>query len=776
MTIHVCVIMNKCGVTVSPQQINVTSSDWKLPREIVVASEVNSEIRTIQIHHKIYETYDELYNSSTVFPSVFVSVLQKEATFLFSFGCGLHGRLGSNDEENANLPTPFACKWLHPVQIASGKAHSAIIDVYSNIYCFGLGASGQLGQGDSNLDSSKIPLRVPTVGTSTILHVACGSHHTMCMTTEGKVFAWGDNACGQLGLGFKSPKPRGIPTRVEKLVNVRSIVCGGSHSFIVMVDNNVLACGSNIAGQLGLGDRKDRATFERVPFFRKLYAPQTNLVIGSSSSSASTMSSNAAMTGDVELACGLYHSMALCGRRVYSWGNGDDGRLGHGNIETYLEPTLISAFNDIPVRAIACGGSHSGVIAVNGDVYLWGNGQHGQLGTGTMRSRRVPTKVRLLQGKHVTQLSFGEWHSMALCEGGYLYSWGFGEEGQLGIPDEDNKHSRIVPYPTIVHALSGTGATMVRCGGSHTFVVSVLEARRSQLARMHCRNPQSEIAKENDRISTLSRPTSLRHQPGVQESESRLLHSRSNSGKESTELGGADELKKKSGAAEMSGMSKKKSQGEKPESSFRNLEESASLRVPVDFSWKARPMTTRAAVRNAFRQEVKAIAEIRESLTPILMPTSRAKTANAFISPRLKRLHEQVLRNTEAGAGLLKCQSIVRTDEISTSIGGAVQIATRAFFNTETVGLSMSLDISKSSRTHGNQSNELHGQQSLAEMLREVRGEPSESSSSSSDGDAGGDAESDESSDVEVIAFGGSGGTLASRNLEREVAWQLSSP
>lgn len=776
MTIHVCVIMNKCGVTVSPQQISVTSSDWKLPREIVVTSEVDSEIRTIQIHHKIYETYDELYNSSTVIPSVFVSVLQKEATFLFSFGCGLHGRLGSNDEENANLPTPFACKWLHPVQIASGKAHSAIIDVYSNIYCFGLGASGQLGQGDSNLDSSKIPLRIPTVGTSTILHVACGSHHTMCMTTEGKVFAWGDNTCGQLGLGFKSPKPRGIPTRVEKLVNVRSIVCGGSHSFIIMVDNSVLACGSNIAGQLGLGDRKDRAIFERVPFFRKLYAPQTSLAAGSSSSSASTTSSSAVMAGDVELACGLYHSMALCGRRVYSWGNGDDGRLGHGNIETYLEPTLISSLNDIPVRVIACGGSHSGVTAINGDVYLWGSGQHGQLGTGMLRSRRVPTKIRLLQGKHVTQLSFGEWHSMALCDGGHLYSWGFGEEGQLGIPDEDEKHSRIIPYPTIVHALSGTGATMVRCGGSHTFVVSVLEARRPQLAWMHRRHSQSEIAKDNDRISALSRPTSLQHQPGVQESESRLPHSRTNSGKESAELGGAGELKKKPGATGMAGISKQKSQSEKPESSYRGLEESAPMRVPVDFSWRARPMTTRAAVRNAFRQEVKAIAEIRELLTPIPIPTPRAKTVNAFISPRLKRLHEQVLRSTEAGAGLLKCQSIVRTDEVSASINGAVQIATKAFFGTETVGLSMTLVSSRSPRSQRNQSNDSHGQQSLAEMLREVRGEPSSSSSSSSDDDAGGagDAESDRSDDE--IAFGSSGGRLESRNLEREVVWQLSSP
>lgn len=811
MTIHVCVIMNKCGVSVSPTQLVVTASDWKLPREIVVTSDVDSEIRTIQIHHKIHETYDDVYNASTAIPSVFVSVLQKEATFLFVFGCGLHGRLGSNDEENANVPTPFACKWLHPVQIASGKAHSAIIDVYSNIYCFGLGAQGQLGQGDSNLDSSKLPLRVPTVGTSTILHVACGSHHTMCMTTEGKVFAWGDNTSGQLGLGFKSPKPRGIPTRVEKLVNVRGLVCGGSHSFVVMLDNNVLACGSNIAGQLGLGDRKDRAVFERIPFFRKLYAPPVP-VTASGSGSAGTSASGigtsvhsphgsgfamspsaaAATIGDIELASGLYHAMALCGKRVYSWGNGDDGRLGHGNLETHLEPTLVSALSDVPIRSIACGGSHSGAIAANGDVYVWGNGQHGQLGTGAQRSRRAPTKVRLLHNKHVTQLAFGEWHSMALCDGGALYAWGFGEEGQLGLPDDDKRPSRIVPLPTLVHALTGTGATMVRCGGSHTFVVSVLEARRPQLARMHRRTSQAEFVRESDRIAVLARPTAAgaRGPAAVphHDSERKLPHSRSNPsrGESMNDVAAAsssEQLKKKPGV-----LTRKKSQTERLDAfaaaaaaalTHRDVDDTP--RVPLDFSWRDRPLTSRTAVRNALRQEVKALSEAREALTPIPIPT-RAKTASsAFMSPRLRRLHDQVLRGTEAGAGLLKCQSIVGTDAMRTSIATAVDTATAAVAQTEMRGLAMTTQRTPRrwlDDDRGNQSATDDGDapSSLAAMLAELRGDPSKSDSDSdSNGRSsrlrGSEDDSSESDDEICVA-----GQRACIDLERSVVWQLSSP
>lgn len=778
VTIHVCVIMNKCGVTANPQQIVVTASDWKLPREIVVTSETDSEIRTIQIHHKIYETYDDVYNSSTMIPSVFVSVLQKEATFLFSFGCGLHGRLGGSEEDNANVPTPFASKWLHPVQIACGKAHSAVIDVYSNIYCFGLGASGQLGQGDNNLDSSKLPLRVPTVGTSTVLHVSCGSNHTMCMTTDGKVFAWGDNAFGQLGLGFKSAKPRGIPTRVEKLVNVRGIVCGGSHSFVVTADNNVLACGSNIAGQLGLGDRKDRAIFERIPFFRNLYAPQQS---SSSSSAASLLSHQRdlpgamnAAAGDVELACGQYHSMALCGKRVYSWGNGDDGRLGHGDLESYLEPTAIASFSEIPVKVIACGGSHSGVIAANEDVYLWGNGQYGQLGTGVARNRRVPTKIRILQGKHATQLSFGEWHSMALCEGGVLYSWGFGEEGQLGLPESEQKHTRIVPYPTVVDTLSGTGATMVRCGGSHTFVVSVLEARRPQLARLHSRASRSEISRENDRIAALTRSATTRGVSAFHDSEAlQPAKSESSSSKGSSRSLAEAATRAETHKTKATKAVKKKVYADKMDSA-REPETAARAHVPLDFSWKERPMTTRDSVRNALRQEAKALSQMRESLTPIPMATSRAQTASAFISPRLKRLHEQVLRATEAGAGLLTCQSLVGTEAIGASIAGAVQGATTCFLQAETLGLHMSVGTSRCAapgEDERQQQQQAEEPQSLVDMLRELRGQEGEATSSEDE-----DARSSGGGDDDDLVVIRNDGSLACQDLERDIKWTLRSP
>lgn len=657
VTIQVCVITPKCGVVVQPAQLVVTASDWRSAREILITSALDAEIRTVQIHHKIQastsDSSDPLFTPGALLPSVFVSVLPQEAAFLFAFGCGRHGRLGTpDDEKNADVPTPFACKWLHPVQLACGAAHTAVVDVYSNLYCFGDGAQGQLGQGESHLDPSKIPVRVPALGTISILQVACGRSHTLCLTVEGKVFAWGDNTFGQLGLGApKSSRPHGVPARVDKLVNAKSLFCGGHHSFVVLQDQSVLAAGSNIAGQLGLGDRVDRIVFERIVFFRTLMAAK-----------------DAHSYSDIDLACGNYHSLALCGQRVYSWGNGDDGRLGHGvaKLESCIQPTPIAAFDGIPIKSIACGGSHSGAIAAQSfDVYMWGNGQYGQLGHGLQRNRRVPTKVRLLRGKHAVQLAFGEWHSLALCADSSVYAWGFGEEGQLGLADEDTKSktiARVVTLPTIVYSLSGTGATMVRCGSAHSFVVSALETRRSNLLRLHRKASRLEVSKELERLA--------RQMTRAQRQEICT----------STMLATVEAQHCKPCPSKTKVFRHKTVQ--RPQTARccheeRDYTDTESwLANRASMSWKDRPVTTCMSVRTACRQQIKELAQATEDTRVFLASLSPSASPRTVISPRILRLHKQVQRSTETGAAAHRFESMITEPSVAQEIARAVDSAT----------------------------------------------------------------------------------------------------
>ncbi|KAG3118656.1 hypothetical protein PI124_g4101 [Phytophthora idaei] len=665
VTIHVRVIMNKIGITASPSHLVVTSKDWRQIREITVSSSADSELRTFQIHHKIHETYDEVYNATAQLPSLFVSVLQKEATFLFGFGCGIDGRLGTDGDTNLTTPTPFACRWLHPLQLACGKAHSAIIDVYSNLYCFGSGTSGQLGQGEDNLESSQEPIRVPHLTSTCVQHVACGSNHTLCLSVDGRVFTWGDNSFGQIGMGCKTSQPVGTPYRVDKIASARGIACGGSQSF-VLTKTNVLACGSNVAGQLGMGDRIDRTGFEHIPFFRKICAIES--LAGSGSGSWSESTEVKPSPEDVELSCGMYHTLALSRGRVYSWGIGDDGRLGHGDYESRLVPTLISSLKDIPVTTIACGGSHSGVVAANGDVLTWGNGSLGQLGLGKTRSRSVPTRVRVLQDAGVTQLSFGEWHSMALCQDGTLYAWGFGEEGQLGLPDEDLEPTRRVALlPVVVHALSGTGATMVSSGGSHTFVVTVQENRRQQFAQMHRRASQLNIQHEEQRLAAItSGRRSSRHISYERRASERVI--RVNALDRAQSMQQCNKTRQKPDLTA----------GRRCNSARRA--EPCSQPVPAaladSFSWKLRPLSSRLSVRNAFRQQNRQIEELRDSMPRpgVLPPRTQSRLG---VSPRMLRLSRQVDRRRKPAENSAVTGAVVEAVQAAT--GNCLRLDSTSF-------------------------------------------------------------------------------------------------
>lgn len=60
---------------------------------------------------------------------------------------------------------------------------------------------------------------------------------------------------------------------------------------------------------------------------------------------------------------------------VYSWGEGEEGKLGHSDRLTYDKPKLIEALSGVTVIDIACGSAHSACITSSGNLYTWGKGR-----------------------------------------------------------------------------------------------------------------------------------------------------------------------------------------------------------------------------------------------------------------------------------------------------------------------------------------------------------------------------------------------------------------
>ena len=246
------------------------------------------------------------------------------------------------------------------------------------------------------------------LGRCTVVGVACGAVHCCALADGGQVFTWGKASLGRLGTHkhWEHSQEVVAPKLVLPLVGIRivDIQCGESHT----IAREIIARSGGGTGAGGTGTRK--------------------------------------------------------GGRLFSWGNGANGRLGHGDTRIQPLPKEIrglaqgssrSASNDsnglaagdpslavsLPAGAqqqsvvgtsksplvvsVSCGWTFSGAVTLDGGVLLWGRGQEGQLGIESMgqdRTKPVPVRHPMVGTANGMRpwsahtISCGLTHSLVLCE------------------------------------------------------------------------------------------------------------------------------------------------------------------------------------------------------------------------------------------------------------------------------------------------------------------------------------------------------------------------
>jgi alpha-tubulin suppressor-like RCC1 family protein len=199
---------------------------------------------------------------------------------LYSWGAGAWGQLGHPD--TSSFPSdedgyPFQpiprCVWalknLFLVHASCGDVHTMVLTIKGEIYCFGGGSWGQLGLGNISqlpldVDSCPfmpVPQKIETLSKEFIVKLSCGDSHSMALTKEGAVYAWGEATCGQLGFEDLKNLPRNADGRVyqpipQKVIaldkkKIVEISCGEAHSLVLTDKGHVFGIGANSWGQLG---------------------------------------------------------------------------------------------------------------------------------------------------------------------------------------------------------------------------------------------------------------------------------------------------------------------------------------------------------------------------------------------------------------------------------------------------------------------------------------------------------------------------------------------
>jgi alpha-tubulin suppressor-like RCC1 family protein len=162
--------------------------------------------------------------------------------------------LGLEDIKITRVPEPityFNDNTLCSVYtVSSGTFHTIFLDKQGKVYAVGCNESGQLGLGDNKNRTTPEP--IPYFKDILIKKISAGAYHTVFIDTEGKVYTVGSNICGQLGLGDKNSRSLPEPITTFDNIQISSVSAGGTHTVFIDTIGKVYAVGYNENEQLGI--------------------------------------------------------------------------------------------------------------------------------------------------------------------------------------------------------------------------------------------------------------------------------------------------------------------------------------------------------------------------------------------------------------------------------------------------------------------------------------------------------------------------------------------
>ena len=171
---------------------------------------------------------------------------------LWSWGRNNFGQLCLGDTEERLKPQKTAFSNIS--KISAGSGHAVVQNNKGEIFSCGFNKWGQCGLG--HVDSPQItPSLIPNIP-SNIVHFVCGSHQSIFLDSEGKVFSVGDNEFGELGLGHNTNQ--NVLNKIPNIPPIKIISCVGASCYLVDFEGNLWTFGINDCGQLGHGDKTNK--------------------------------------------------------------------------------------------------------------------------------------------------------------------------------------------------------------------------------------------------------------------------------------------------------------------------------------------------------------------------------------------------------------------------------------------------------------------------------------------------------------------------------------
>jgi len=360
---------------------------------------------------------------------------------------------------------------IHTVASGCNAAHCVAISSEGTTFVWGRNENGQLGLGHTKRVDT--PTEVEALADMNCVAAACGRRHTLFLSEKGKVYSCGDNKLGQLGNGYRNDgtnEPRKVRYSGPP---VRRIACGAEFSVMSDMKGNVYTFGCPEYGQTGHNtDGKYFITSSKMDF-------QTE-----NSPRVVTVYVEKARDGTVtplhdvdarEIACGTNHTIMLDSKkRVFSWGFGGYGRLGHSDPKDVMVPQSIQFFAgpNRGAQMIAAGSTYSMAVSEHGALFLWG------VTKVSGEASMYPKNVQDLMGWKVRSIGTSN-KSIVIAADDSLISFGpsptFGELG-YGPDIKSSTTAKEVKPVNDCYILEA------KCGFSHTLLIARTETDEDNAA------------------------------------------------------------------------------------------------------------------------------------------------------------------------------------------------------------------------------------------------------------------------------------------------------
>lgn len=316
------------------------------------------------------------------------SVAIRSDRTVWTFGANGDGQLGHGDLVQRAVPTQVA-GLDDVVYAASGYSHTLALRADGTVLAWGKNASGQIGVMGDGTTADDQPSPVVVAGLpSNIVKVVGGSEHSLALSADGRVFAWGRNQYGNLGNGTFDTDRHPVPAAVPGLTDVIDLANGRDHILALHPDGTVSTWGLGASGQLGYGQPANANEADRA-------SPVTALVaVNQPVSGVRAVFAN----GNTSFAV----VAAPEGEQLWGWGQNFNGQLAIARttnqewlgrrivIYTDAEPPTyldqVASFDSIGV-----GATHVIARAKSGDVFAWGWSFRGSLGVPTLANAWAQT-------------------------------------------------------------------------------------------------------------------------------------------------------------------------------------------------------------------------------------------------------------------------------------------------------------------------------------------------------------------------------------------------